>query len=197
MGKKGEEGAKGKVIIFSAPSGSGKSTVIKSLKDNGNIPFAFSVSATNRPPRDGEVNGKDYYFLTDEEFKNHLENNDFIEFCEVYPGRFYGTLKSEIVEKCGNGGNVVLDVDVEGGLNIKRIFGKDSLSIFIMPPSIDELGRRLKKRGTDSEDKIQERISRAAYEISLSDRFDTIIKNEDIDRAVDEAEKAIKDFIGG
>lgn len=185
----------GKLIIFSAPSGSGKSTIIKALKETGEIPFSFSVSATNRPPREGEIHGKDYYFLTDEEFRMHLDNGDFIEYCEVYPGRFYGTLQSEIDERCKRGENIVFDVDVEGGMNIKKIFGDNSLSVFIMPPSIEELRSRLEKRGTDSPEKITERVGRAEYEISLANNFDKVIKNDDLPTAIKRVGQEIKRFL--
>lgn len=187
--------AKGKIIIFSAPSGCGKSTIINALKERKRFPFDFSVSATTRPPRGAEVHGVEYFFLSEQEFRNHIANNDFVEYCEVYPGRFYGTLKSEIVEKNAMGVNIVLDVDVEGGINIKRIFGSEACSIFIMPPSVDELRNRLERRGTDSPDKINDRIGRAEYEISLSGNFDHIVVNDDVVKAVDECEAIVLNFL--
>lgn len=186
---------RGKIIILSAPSGSGKSSIISGVRNRGIVEFSFSVSATNRPPRPGEKHGKEYYFLTEEDFMQRLGNNEFVEYCEVYPGRYYGTLKSEIDEKCGSGQNVVLDVDVEGGLRIKEIYGDEALSIFIMPPSIEELKRRLESRGTDSADKICERISRADYEISMAPKYDVIIENRDLAKAVLDTEMAILKFI--
>lgn len=185
----------GKIIIFSAPSGCGKSTIIKALREKGDFPFCFSVSATNRPPREGEVHGRDYYFLSDEEFQRHLSTGDFVEYCEVYPGKFYGTLKSEILERCAGGQNVVLDVDVEGGINIKRQFGQKALSIFIEPPSIEALRSRLENRGTDSPDKIEERLARASYELSLNDHYDCIIVNDVLEKAVEKASDVIAGFL--
>ena len=185
---------KGKIIVFSAPSGSGKSTIIKEIRKRNGFPFVFSVSATNRPPREGEQHGVDYYFLTDGEFKKHLDNGDFVETCEVYPGRYYGTLKSEVELRLAAGENVVLDVDVEGGLNVKKVFGNDVLSIFIMPPSIAELRRRLENRGTDSLDKIEERLARADYEISLAGNYDVTVENNELDTAVEQCEQKILDF---
>ena len=136
----------GKIIIVSAPSGCGKSTIINAIMERANVPLQFSVSATNREPRTGEQNGVNYHFLTTEEFQLHIANGDFVEYEEVYPGRFYGTLRSEVEQRCANGENVVLDIDVKGGVNVKRIFGSKALSIFIMPPSVEELRRRLESR---------------------------------------------------
>lgn len=186
----------GKIIIFSAPSGCGKSTIIGKIRQSKAFPFSFSVSATNRPPRDGEVHGKDYYFLSDDEFRRHLENDNFVEYCEVYPGKFYGTLKSEILERCANGENVVLDVDVEGGINIKKQFGNKALAVFVEPPSVEELKSRLEKRGTDSPEKIKERLARATYELSLKDKYDYIVHNDVLDQAVKDATEIILRFIG-
>ncbi|MCH5246573.1 MAG: guanylate kinase [Muribaculaceae bacterium] len=186
---------KGKVIVFSAPSGCGKSTIIQKLRERGNIDFAFSVSATNRAPREGEKDGVNYYFMTDDEFKTHIDKGDFIEYCEVYPGKFYGTLKSEVIRRCNEGHNVILDIDVEGGENVMKLLGNDVLTLFIMPPSIDELRSRLQNRGTDSPDKIEERLSRANYEISFAPKYDVVITNDVLQHSVEECEKVIEDFI--
>lgn len=186
----------GKVIIFSAPSGSGKSTIINNLRSRNGFPFSFSVSATNRPPRQGEQHGIDYFFLSTEEFIKRKDEGDFLETCEVYPGRYYGTLKSEVLRQCDEGQNIVLDVDVEGGIAIKKIFQDKALSIFIMPPSIEVLRSRLENRGTDTPEKIEERLQRAEYEISLSKDYDIIVTNDDLETAVDKAEERIRDFLG-
>lgn len=186
---------KGRLIVFSAPSGSGKSTIIKRIKEKDAFPFSFSVSATNRPPREGETHGKDYYFLSDNDFKERLARQDFIEYCEVYPGRFYGTLKSEIDSRCEAGENIVLDVDVEGGKNIKSIYGNNALSIFVMPPSIDALRERLEKRGTDTPEKIAERVARAEYEISHAKDYDVVVINDDVETAVDKCIESIIKFV--
>lgn len=182
---------KGKVIIFSAPSGSGKSTIINTIKERNKFPFVFSVSATNRPPRGNEQYGVDYYFLSDEEFRKRLNNEEFLESCEVYPGRFYGTLKEEIISRIERGENVIVDVDVDGGLKIKDFFGSDAIGIFIMPPSVEELRRRLEKRGTDSQDKIEQRLNRAKYEMDQSSRYDKIVNNDVIENAVKDCENII------
>jgi len=184
----------GKVIIFSAPSGSGKSTIVQHLlkKDLG---LEFSVSATCRPPRGQEQNGKEYYFFTQDEFKQKIENNELLEWEEVYPGCFYGTLLSEIDRIWQKGHTVVFDVDVIGGINIKKKFGHDALSIFIQAPSVEELQKRLIGRATDSLDKIKERVNKAKYEMSFASQFDTIIVNDDLETALSEAEKTVREFL--
>lgn len=186
---------KGKVIIISAPSGCGKSTIIREIQKKGNVDFCFSVSATNRAPRAGEAHGINYYFLSDEEFRKHIANGDFIEFEEVYPGRFYGTLRSEIEDKISEGQNVLLDIDVKGGVNVSHLFGNEAVSIFILPPSVEELRKRLVGRGTDSEETINQRISKAEFEISYSPMYDYRVLNDDLEVAVEETEKIISDFI--
>lgn len=185
---------KGKLIILSAPSGSGKSTIISHILKEG-LPLEFSVSATSRPPRGEEKEGREYYFLTPEEFKRRIRENLFLEYEEVYPDCFYGTLKTEIEDRLEQGKNVVLDVDVAGGLNIKKIYGSDALLIFIRPPSIDELQRRLEKRGTETMEVIRDRISRATYELELASQYDTVIVNNDLATAIEETILVINKFI--
>ena len=185
---------KGKLIILSAPSGSGKSTIINRLLGK-NLPLEFSVSATGRPPRGNEKDGVDYFFLSPEEFKEKIDKGCFIEYEEVYPGCFYGTLKSELENRLNEGKNIILDVDVAGGLNIKRMYGEDALLIFVRPPSIEELQRRLEKRGTDSPEVIADRISKAAYELSLAAKYDAIIVNDRLDEAENETISIINKFL--
>ena len=156
----------------------------------------FSVSATNRDPRPGETDGVSYYFLSDDEFRRRLDAGDFVEYCEVYPGRFYGTLKSEVERTRGEGHDVILDIDVVGGVNVKEIFGDEALSLFIMPPSVDELRRRLEHRGTDSVERIAERVGRAEYEIGFAPRYDKVVVNDQLDEAVAETAKIIAVFTG-
>lgn len=181
---------------MSAPSGCGKSTIIRSIMERGNVDLKFSVSATNRPPRPGEVNGVNYHFISTVDFRKAIENNDFVEFEEVYPGRFYGTLKSEIIHRCEIGETVVLDIDVKGGIRVKEMFGDDALSVYILPPSVQELRKRLEGRGTETPEAIEQRISKAEYELSFAPRYDLRIVNDDLAAAVTETESAIIDFIG-
>ena len=185
----------GKIIIISAPSGSGKSTIIGRLMERGNIDMEFSVSATNRSPRGEEIDGRDYHFLTTEQFRSAIDGDEFVEYEEVYPGRYYGTLRSEIDARCAAGHNVILDIDVKGGVNVKRIFGPRAVSIFIMPPGIDELHRRLTGRATDSPEAIAERIGKAEYELTFAGEFDHVLVNDNLDTAVDEAETVITTFL--
>jgi len=188
--------AKGKMIIVSAPSGSGKSTIVQFLmREHPEFHLAFSVSATSRPPRGREQNGVEYYFLTEEEFRYHIENEDFLEYEEVYPGRYYGTLKDAVERQSEKGLNVVFDVDVKGGCNIKEYYGDRALSIFIQPPSIEELRRRLNARATDDAEQIEKRIAKAAYEMTFAPRFDTILVNDDLETAKREAVKLMQDFL--
>lgn len=186
---------KGKLIIISAPSGCGKSTIIHDIDQRGNAPMTFSVSATNRKPRQGEIDGVHYHFLSTSQFHDHIVAGDFLEYEEVYPGRFYGTLKSEINRALDAGKNIVLDIDVKGGINVKKIYGNRALSIFIQPPSVDELRRRLENRGTESREVIDERIARAEFELSLAPEFDTTVVNDDLDKAVKDTEDIILAFI--
>lgn len=185
---------KGKVIIFSAPSGSGKSTIINYLMQQ-NLNLAFSISATSRPPRDTEQHGVEYFFLTPEDFRQRIANGEFLEYEEVYKDRFYGTLKEQVEKQLENGQNVVLDVDVKGGCNIKNYYGNRALSIFIQPPSIEALRQRLNGRGTDSPEVIEDRIARAEYELGFADKFDTIVVNDNLEQAQQEALQILKKFL--
>ncbi|MCM1138643.1 MAG: guanylate kinase [Duncaniella sp.] len=187
----------GKIIIISAPSGCGKSTIISALLQRGEIDMQFSISATNRPPRQGEEDGVSYYFLTNEEFHKRIAENAFVEYEEVYPGRFYGTLKSEISRITGDGHNVILDIDVKGGVNVKKMFGTKAISIFIEPPSVDALRERLIKRATDPTDAIEQRVSKAEYEISFAPEFDVTVVNDDLEEAVTNVDNVIKKFLSG
>lgn len=187
--------AKGKLIIFSAPSGSGKSTIINYLMTQG-LNMHFSISATSRAPRGTEQNGVEYFFLTPEEFRTKIENDEFLEYEEVYANRFYGTLKVQVEKQLEEGQNVVFDVDVKGGVNIKKFYGERALSVFIQPPSVDELRRRLEGRATDTPEVINDRIARAEYELSFAPQFDTIVVNDDLETAKAEALQKIKDFLG-
>lgn len=186
---------KGKIIVVSAPSGCGKSTIIKAILDKGEVETEFSVSATNRAPRPGEVDGVHYRFLSTEEFKEAVNRGDFVEWEEVYPGRFYGTLRSEIDRKIDEGHNVLLDIDVKGALNVKRIYGDLCKTIFIKPPSVEELRRRLVTRGTETPEVIDTRVGRADYEISLAPDFDVTVVNDNLDTAVNVTENIFKNFL--
>ncbi|MBQ9214863.1 MAG: guanylate kinase [Bacteroidales bacterium] len=185
----------GKVIIVSAPSGSGKSTLIASLISRSDFNLKFSVSATTRSPRGEEQNGKDYYFLSVQEFEKKISENQFVEYEQVYAGRYYGTLKSEIERIFSLGGNVIFDVDVIGGINLKKIFAESALSIFIQPPSIEELRRRLIGRATDSMEEIEKRISKAGQEMQSAEKFDKIIVNDDLETAKKEICDSVANFI--
>lgn len=184
----------GKLIIFSAPSGSGKSTIINYLMAQG-LNLAFSISATSRPPRGMERHGVEYFFLSPEEFRQRIANNEFLEYEEVYKDRFYGTLKSQVEKQLEAGQNVVFDVDVKGGCNIKNFYGDRALSMFIQPPSVEELRRRLNHRGTDSPEVIEDRIARAEYELSFAPKFDTIIVNDNLEKAQAEALEKLTEFL--
>lgn len=187
----------GKIVVLSAPSGCGKSTIINSILGAGEIELSFSVSATNRAPRTGEVNGKHYHFLTTQQFRDAIAAGDFVEWEEVYPGRYYGTLRSELQAATERGENVILDIDVKGAVNVKKAFGPSAITIFIMPPSIAELRSRLEKRGTDSPEVIDERVAKAEYEISFAPQFDLTIENNDLPMAVAATESAISKFLSG
>ena len=179
------------VFIFSAPSGSGKTTILKQIFERFPNLFGFSVSATNRSAREGEVDGRDYYFLSDNQMKEKIENGDFLEWEQVYEGRYYGTLKSELNRIWSEGKVVVFDVDVKGGINIKNMLKDEAFAIFIMPPSVEELRKRLEARNTETAESLQQRLARAEMEISKSDNFDTVILNDDLTLAVNEVEKCI------
>lgn len=184
----------GKLIIFSAPSGSGKSTIISYLMKQG-LNLAFSISATSRPPRGNEQHGVEYYFLTPEEFRQRIADGEFLEYEEVYQDRFYGTLKAPIEEKLAQGINVVLDVDVVGGCNIKKVYGERALSIFIQPPSVEELRRRLQGRGTDAPEVIESRVAKAEFELDFAPKFDRVVVNDDLETAKAETLKLLRDFL--
>ena len=186
----------GKLIIFSAPSGSGKSTIINRLMQHLELHLAFSISCTSRAPRGTEQNGVEYFFLSPEEFKQRIANDEFLEYEEVYTDRFYGTLKQQVETQAASGENVVFYVDVKGGCNIKQFYGDRALSIFIQPPSIEELRKRLTGRATDAPEVIEQRIARAEFELSFAPKFDRIVVNDDLDRAVEETLGIIKEFLG-
>lgn len=185
---------KGKIIILSAPSGAGKSTIIRELTKRDDLNLGFSISATSRLPRGEERHGVEYYFLDEEEFRRRARNGEFVEWEEVYPGMFYGTLESE-VERVTSGGNLIMDVDVKGGVNIKKRFGDRALSIFIMPPGMEELERRLRGRATDSEEKIRRRLDKAEYEMGFAPQFDHTVVNDDLGHAVEQTESLIRNFL--
>lgn len=183
-----------KIIIFSAPSGAGKSTIVNYLLGKG-LGLEFSVSATCRAPRGQEQNGKEYYFFTQEEFQKRIEGGDFLEYEEVYPGCYYGTLKSEVNRIWAEGKTVLFDVDVVGGVNLKKKFGDKAMSVFIQPPSVRVLQQRLIGRGTDAPEKITERLNKAEYEMTFADKFDVVIVNDRLEEAFSEAEKIVRNFL--
>lgn len=184
----------GKLVIFSAPSGSGKTTIVRELLKRFNC-FEFSISATSRQPRGQEQHGVDYYFLSNEEFQERVERNEFVEWEEVYAGTCYGTLRSEMERIWAKGNTILFDVDVLGGINLKRLFGDDACSIFIMPPSLEELERRLRGRGTDAEEVILKRIGKAEFEISKAEEFDFTVVNDDLQVATNEVASIIENFL--
>lgn len=186
----------GKLIIFSAPSGSGKTTIVKYLLQQEELNLAFSISATSRPRRGKEKNGEHYYFMSISEFKRHIKAEDFLEWEEVYRDNFYGTLKSEVERLWAQGKNVIFDIDVAGGLRIKKKFPERTLAVFVKPPSVDELKIRLKKRSTESDDKINMRIAKASVELATAPQFDKIIKNYELEAALEEAHRLVADFVG-
>lgn len=186
---------KGKIIVLSAPSGSGKSTIINELMKDPSLRLEFSISATSRRPRGQEVHGKEYFFLTEEEFKRNIEEGNFVEWEEVYDGVCYGTLISEVERITCSGHNLIMDIDVKGALNIKKRFEKEALTIFIMPPDKETLEKRLRTRGTDSEETILKRLHKSEFEISYADKFDYVIVNDLLEKAVEEAKNKIKQFI--
>ncbi len=187
---------RGKLIIFSAPSGTGKSTIISWLmKEHPELNLAFSISCTSRAPRGTEQHGVEYFFLTPEEFRQRIDNNEFLEYEEVYKDRYYGTLKSQVERQLEAGQNVVFDVDVKGGVNIKKFYGSEALSIFIQPPSIEALRQRLESRATDAPEVIDQRIERAAFELTFADKFDKVVVNDILDNAKADALLLVQSFI--
>ena len=186
---------KGKLIVFSAPSGAGKTSIVKYLIDQKELNLGFSISATSRKNREKEINGKDYYFLSVDDFKSKIKNNAFLEWEEVYPNSFYGTLNSEIDRIWKLGKHVIFDIDVSGGLRIKRRYPEKTIAIFVKPPSVDELKIRLKTRKTESENKINMRISKASAEMATADLFDIIIDNKVLKTAQKDAHKVVRDFV--
>jgi guanylate kinase len=184
-----------KIIILSAPSGSGKTTIASEILKAEGLNCSFSVSATSRPPRDYEAEGLHYYFLSPHVFREYIEKDMFVEWEEVYAGQYYGTLRSEVERLSAEGKNILFDVDVKGGVRLKQIFSDSALSIFVMPPSIDELKKRLTNRNTENEESLRKRIIRAEEELTFSDKFDVVIINDDLESAVDETKKQIAAFI--
>ncbi len=185
----------GKLIIFSAPSGAGKTTIVKRLLEKHGESLVFSISASTRTPRTGEVDGKDYYFISKDDFLHKIAKQEFIEFEEVYSGTFYGTLRKEVERIWASGKSVIFDIDVIGGLRLKSKFPENALAIFVNPPSLEVLKERLRGRGTDSEEKLQERFAKAELELSYADKFDVVLNNFDLDTACDEAERLVVDFL--
>lgn len=186
----------GKLIIFSAPSGSGKSTIVKYLMDeHPELKLAFSISCTSRAPRGSERDGVEYFFVTPDEFRQKIEAGEFLEYEEVYPGCFYGTQKSQVDAQTSRGENVALDIDVAGGCNIKKIYGGQALSVFIQPPSVEELRRRLYHRGTDTPEVIERRVAKASSEMNYAPRFDHVVVNDDLARAEAEVLELVTDFL--
>ena len=189
---------KGRLIIVSAPSGSGKSTIINWLmQQHPELNLSFSISCTSRQPRGTEQDGVEYFFLTPEEFRQRIDNDEFLEYEEVYEGRFYGTLKAQVERQQKAGQNIVFDVDVKGGCNIKRHYGDEALSLFIQPPSIEVLRERLVKRGTDAPEVIEQRLERAAFELTFAEKFDRVVVNDDLATAEEEAYQIVRAFIEG
>jgi len=186
---------KGKLIVFSAPSGSGKTTIVQHLLRQEDLNLEFSISATSREPRGEEKHGEHYYFMSFKEFKQHIKNDDFLEWEEVYRDNFYGTLKTEVERIWAKGKNVIFDIDVVGGLRIKKKFPKETLAVFVKPPSVDELKRRLKKRKTESEEKINMRIAKASIELATAPQFDYVIENNDLEEALQEAHNLVAQFV--
>lgn len=194
--KKEEEKMKNGLLIFSAPSGSGKSTIVNWLmKEHPELKLAFSISCTSRAPRGTEQNGVEYFFLSPEEFKAKIEADEFLEYEEVYQDRFYGTLKSQVENQLAKGESVIFDVDVKGGVNIKKFYGERALSIFVQPPSVEELRRRLVGRNTDAPEVIEQRLAKASYELTFAPQFDHVVVNDDLEKAQQEVYQLVKTFL--
>jgi len=186
---------KGKLIVFSAPSGAGKTTIVRKMLENKEFKLEFSVSACSREQRANEVNGKDYFFISVDEFKNNISTNKFAEWEEVYENQFYGTLISEIDRIIEAGNNAIFDIDVVGALSIKKLYGEQALTVFVMPPSVEELENRLRNRLTDTEESIAKRVAKAEHELSFSNKFDKILINDDLEVAFSETSKLLSDFL--
>ncbi len=184
-----------KIIIFSAPSGAGKTTIVRHLMKKNYLNLKFSVSATSRAPRKNEIHGKDYYFLTVSEFQDKIKKGEFLEWEEVYENQYYGTLKTEVDRIWEKGKSILFDIDVQGGLNIKKFYKEKALAIFVSPPSLDELKKRIEKRSSESRESLQKRISKANYEMSFSNQFDKVLQNDDLEITLKEAENMVLDFI--
>lgn len=186
----------GRLIIFSAPSGTGKSTIIKWLMEHEELRMAFSISCTSRSPRDGETDGVDYFFITPDEFRRRIDAGEFLEYEEVYADRFYGTLKSQVENQLAAGQNVVFDIDVKGGCRVKEFYGDRALSVFIQPPSVGELRRRLEGRGTETPEAIDMRIARAEEELSFAPKFDRVVVNDCLETAKEDTLRVVREFLG-
>ena len=184
-----------KAVIISAPSGAGKTTIVRNLMQHPELNLSFSISATTRPKRNGEIDGKDYYFLSKDEFLKKIDNQEFIEWQEVYKDQFYGTLKSEVKRLFDLGKNIIFDVDVKGALNLKKYFGNNAITIFIKPPSLKELENRLRKRATDNEEQIKKRLARAQEELNYENKFDVVILNDDLRTAINQTFNTVKNFL--
>ncbi len=188
--------SRGKLVIISAPSGTGKSTIVSWLmKEHPELKLAFSISCTSRAPRGTEKNGVEYFFLTPEEFREKIQNDEFLEYEEVYENRFYGTLKAQVERQLEAGQNVVFDVDVKGGINIKKFYGERAMSLFIQPPSVEELRRRLEGRGTDTPEAIEDRLAKAEYEMTFAPQFDHIVVNDNLETAKQDTLKLVAEFL--
>jgi guanylate kinase len=184
----------GKLLIFCAPSGAGKSTIVQHLMKL-DLDLAFSISATSREPRSGEINGREYHFISPEQFREKIHNDEFVEWQEVYPDQIYGTLRIEVERIWRNGQHALFDIDVAGGLNLKKAYGRNALSVFVMPPSLELLEQRLRSRGTDDESSLQKRLGKARFEMSFAPGFDHILVNDSLEVALDEAESMVRDFL--
>ncbi len=185
------------MLIVSAPSGSGKSTIVQWLmNEHPELKLYFSISCTSRQPRGTERNGVDYFFISPEQFREKIDNDEFLEYEEVYENRFYGTLKAQVERQREEGQNVVFDVDVKGGINIKKYYGEEALSLFIQPPSVEELRRRLEGRGTDTPEAIEQRLAKAEYELTFAPQFDNIVVNDNLETAKEETLRIVKEFLG-